>query len=270
MKLGNGLLDRIRKLNANLDAKEREEALIHLFEATDDLILVCGVEGEIFMASPSASADLGWSHEELRKMGWVALIALGYEDEAVGAIERLKKNGNSRDVIGLKTKNLDDKIYQWNSILVDNRIYTIGRDITGHLNLDRQKRLLDQEFRLVFEQSPVGFAIASLDGQLMKVNQALCDILQYNASELITMTWQDITHPDDIKLGNDLAKKCFNNQIKAFNLRKRYIRRDGTAIYALLAASAIHDPDNLAEPPMFIVAQIIDLDKLLKDSENDE
>ncbi len=61
----------------------------------------------------------------------------------------------------------------------------------------------EERFRAVFEQAAVGMALVGLDGRWLRVNHKLCAIVGYPREELMGLTFQDITHPDD--LAADLA-----------------------------------------------------------------
>src|SRR5579871_4309322 len=52
-------------------------------------------------------------------------------------------------------------------------------------------------FRATFENAAVGIAHVAPDGSFLRVNSRLCELTGYPAAELITKTFQDITHPDD-------------------------------------------------------------------------
>ena len=55
-----------------------------------------------------------------------------------------------------------------------------------------------ERFRATFEQAAVGVAHVSPDGKFLRLNQKFCDIVGYTYEELIDLTFQDITHPDDL------------------------------------------------------------------------
>mgnify|MGYP000166846587 CR=1 FL=1 len=56
-----------------------------------------------------------------------------------------------------------------------------------------------ERFRATFEQAAVGVAHVSPDGKFLRLNQKFCDIIGYTHEELIDLTFQDITHPDDLR-----------------------------------------------------------------------
>ncbi|MFC6663429.1 PAS domain S-box protein [Deinococcus multiflagellatus] len=100
-----------------------------------------------------------------------------------------------------------------------------------------------QLFAAMFRGSPIGMALVSLQGGFMTVNEALCRMLGYAQAELLALTFQDITHPED--LGSDLAllRRVLAREIDQYELRKRYRRKDGQLIWIALHVSLILDED---------------------------
>ena len=57
----------------------------------------------------------------------------------------------------------------------------------------------EDSFRAVFEQAAVGVAqIETKTSRFVMVNQRYCDIVGYTVEELIGLTIQDISYPDDL------------------------------------------------------------------------
>lgn len=48
-----------------------------------------------------------------------------------------------------------------------------------------------------FRAAPIGMAVAAADGRLLHVNRALCEMTGYTIAELLTLSAQALTHPDD-------------------------------------------------------------------------
>src|SRR5690606_16896846 len=66
------------------------------------------------------------------------------------------------------------------------------REITPHA---RALREAEERFRLAIDEAPIGMALADLDGNFLRVNRALCDILGYRTQELMALTLQDLELP---------------------------------------------------------------------------
>ena len=92
-------------------------------------------------------------------------------------------------------------------------------------------------YRSMFELASVGIALVAPDGGWISVNAALCDILGYAPDELKHLTFQDITHPDD--LGGDLQRlhQLTLGQIVSYQIEKRYVRKNGSAVWVNLSVT---------------------------------
>ena len=118
------------------------------------------------------------------------------------------------------------------------------------------RRLAERRFADALEHSGIGTALVSLDGRWLRVNASLQRLLGYSAAELSKLTFQDITHPDD--LATDLAhvEELLAGQIPGYQMEKRYIRKDGGEIWILLSVSLVRDE---AGRPLYFISQIQDI-----------
>jgi PAS domain S-box-containing protein len=109
----------------------------------------------------------------------------------------------------------------------------------------------EQRFRGTFEQAAVGIALVATDGRWLRVNQKLCDIVGYSKDEMMGMTFQDITHPDDMETDLQYVKQVLAAEIQTYSMEKRYIRKDLSPVWINLTVSLIRD-DTTGEPKYFI------------------
>ncbi len=107
--------------------------------------------------------------------------------------------------------------------------------------LERALRESEELYRNTFELAGVGVAHVNPDGRWIRANRKLCEILGYTEAELMGLTFQQITHPDD--LSNDLvqAEKIRNGEVDRYVMQKRYIRKDGSPVWINLTVSASRD-----------------------------
>src|SRR4051812_32394821 len=56
-----------------------------------------------------------------------------------------------------------------------------------------------------FDTAPVALMVMTLDGQCVRVNQALCELLGYPAEQLLGGTYRSIPPPDDLPLDDEAA-----------------------------------------------------------------
>src|SRR5207237_3559347 len=74
--------------------------------------------------------------------------------------------------------------------------------------------------------------------------------------ELTQMSFEDITHPDDLEADRELVGRMFRREIPSYRLQKRYVTKGGNIIWINLTASVILDPRGM---PWYGLAMIEDI-----------
>jgi two-component system CheB/CheR fusion protein len=134
----------------------------------------------------------------------------------------------------------------------------IQSDISGLVELNRSLQNSEAEYRSTFENAAVGIAHVGLNGNWLRVNRKLCQIVGYSLEELQQKNFQDITHPDD--LDNDLNQfaRMKRGEIDGYSMEKRYFHKNGNIIWINLTASLRRDSLGEAECCISIVEDITD------------
>ena len=129
----------------------------------------------------------------------------------------------------------------------------------AQLKLANEKlRESEERFRSAFEYAAIGKAIVSSEGEFLKVNPALCEILGYEESELLKKTFQDLTYPDDLDTDLKFVQQILNGEIRTYQMKKRYIHSAGHLVWVLLSVSLVIDD---ADNPLYFISQIQDISK---------
>ncbi|MGZ8493673.1 MAG: PAS domain-containing sensor histidine kinase [Gemmatirosa sp.] len=131
-----------------------------------------------------------------------------------------------------------------------------GRDITEAKRTAALLRESEETFRSAFEHSGIGLGLVGLDGRWQRVNRALCRILGYEQSELLALTFQEVTHPEDLPVDLELVQQLMDGARESYELEKRYLRKDGQIVWALMDRSVVRSPDGA---PRFFIAQVQDI-----------
>ncbi len=116
-------------------------------------------------------------------------------------------------------------------------------------------RVSEARFRNVFENSPLGKSMASMDGEV-RVNQAFCDILGYSKEELRKKSWEELTHPDDVLETADALQKVLVGTIPKARFEKRFVHKDGTLVWADTTITVGRDA---AGKPTYVLTAINDI-----------
>ena len=128
----------------------------------------------------------------------------------------------------------------------------------------------EQRFRATFDQAAMGIAMVALDGHWLSANQKLCDILGYTQKELGGLTFQELTHPDDLDIGLTHAQKMLAGEQSTYSTEKRYLRKDGTVIWASLTVSLVRNESNAPDYFISVIEDISERKRMgqaLKESE---
>lgn len=130
------------------------------------------------------------------------------------------------------------------------------RDITDQHRMTAELRESRQRFESAFDNAPIGMALVSPDGRWLKVNQSVCEITGYAETDLLQMTFQQITHPDDLELDLSLVQQVLAGEIRTYRMDKRYLRANGTEIWIELSVSLVRDEQG---EPVHFVSQLADI-----------
>jgi PAS domain S-box-containing protein len=114
----------------------------------------------------------------------------------------------------------------------------------------------EERWRLTIDNAPVGIALVSLEGQFVRVNAALCQILGYTQEELLELDFQQITHPEDLDADLKQLEQLVAGEIPSYRMRKRYLHADGHAVWTDLSVSLVRDARGV---PQHFVSHVADL-----------
>ena len=137
------------------------------------------------------------------------------------------------------------------------RMTGVVQDITARKQAEEHLQESEAEFRAMFTLSSVGKAQADASsGRLLRVNSALCAITGYSETELLARTIGDITHPDDRERDGAMFARMVSGHASSYECDKRYLRPDGTVVWAHVAANVIR---SVAGRPLRVAAVIQDI-----------
>ena len=99
----------------------------------------------------------------------------------------------------------------------------------------------EELFRRTFDEAPIGAAIISTDFRFKRVNSALCSITGYSQEELESLSFLDITYPEDRAENLKMAQKLASSELRDYQLEKRYIRKDGKIVWVRASIKMVRD-----------------------------
>jgi PAS domain S-box-containing protein len=130
------------------------------------------------------------------------------------------------------------------------RCLLFSQFVTG-ISAEREAR-----FQATFENAAVGIAHVAPDGRWLRVNEALCRIVGYPVDELLTKTFQDITHPDDLAAEVAQVELVREGKIDSYDVDKRYLRKDGTIVWGRKTVGCVRKKDGSIDYFVSVVEDI--------------
>lgn len=118
---------------------------------------------------------------------------------------------------------------------------SIVSDITERKKAEKALKASEESLRRTFDQSPIGAAIVSLNYHFLRVNNELCRITGYSEEELLSLTFGDITLPEDLEDNIKQAELLKSGKIDQYQMDKRYIRGDGEVIWVRISVRMVKD-----------------------------
>jgi two-component system cell cycle sensor histidine kinase/response regulator CckA len=241
---------------------ELSEKLGHLEEEHQLLLdhipdsVVCILDADLrFVHINQVLESLGWKVEDILGRT-VDEVMLDRPDAVAAYRAALAGEPQTLDYTSLKGER--DFWVQIFPLRRGNEIYgvmSIHQDVTERTETERRRREETDEFESAFRHAAIGMAVADLDGNWLKVNQRLCDLVGYTEAELLELSFQKITHPGDLEHDLERTVKLLAGEVETMQLEKRYLRKDGSIVPVLVSVSLVRDREGT---PVRFVGQIQD------------
>ena len=97
----------------------------------------------------------------------------------------------------------------------------------------------EERFRYLFAQASIGIALETMEGQILEVNPAFCSMLGYSTEELLSLTCNHLSHPDDEKVEMALFDELRQGLRPSYTIEKRFFRKDGSPMWGYVSVSLL-------------------------------
>lgn len=107
-----------------------------------------------------------------------------------------------------------------------------------------------------FDSAAIGMALIAPDSRRLRVNQAFCDLLGYTSEELLALSLDEISHPDDVAEGRRLRTRILGNGEGSYQREKRFVHKSGRVVWGLVTCTLVSDS---AGQPLHFMTQTQDI-----------
>lgn len=252
-----------RKLNENslLEIQTKYNSLLH----SDTVGIGIALGERAIFANATLQQIFEYTEDELKAMTYSQLY---HPEDRIILAERMRKRKNGEEipanvVVRIFTKSGKMKYVQHTTthFTIDGilMVQSIVIDVTDKFEAERELRISEERFRILFEQAAVGVAqLNSNTGQFVRVNNKYLEIMGYTREEMLQLNYMQITVPEDLDsdLGN--MDKLKQGEITEFSMEKRLIHKSGHSIWVSLNVSSMWKP---GEKPDYHIAVVADITK---------
>jgi two-component system, cell cycle sensor histidine kinase and response regulator CckA len=234
-----------------------------LFNQVENMVCTLDLDGCFTSINPAGERLTGYSAEELLGLPATDLVAPESRSEAVERFRRrltgeaaatpdesvlLKRGGTCVPIEVTSTLFLEDDRLSG--------VLAVVHDLSERRHAQEALLQSERRFRKSFESAAIGMALVGTDGRFIEVNDSLCKIVGYSADILVTKTFQEITHPDDLDVDLEYLGEVIAGAIPSYQMEKRYFNADGGTVWVLLSVSLVRAGDGT---PLHFVSQIEDI-----------
>jgi PAS domain S-box-containing protein len=228
-----------REAETALGAKD--ELLSKIFLACPDAISIADMADGTYVEINQVFLDLmGLRREQIIGRTSAELQVWVDPEERRQFVDLLAARGSIRNqVIRFRMGTGEVRSFEVSSevIQVHGRPHSFNfmRDITDRERAERELQDSERQFRLLFDQAPIGMAtVDSASGRFLSVNPRLCEILGRSPEELTAHTFQDYTHPDHRQPDEGSVRELARGAVREVRKENRYLHRSGKVVWARL------------------------------------
>jgi PAS domain S-box-containing protein len=243
----------------DIDARKLAELALRESEARQQAILQCALDavitidqqGLVLAFNPAAESMFGYpaqavlgqpmsdlivpqEHRQAHRAGMARYWATG-RSSMLGRrieIEALRADGSrlpiELSIVAVRTDG--------------GEIFTATmRDITERRRVERALHDSEARERAAFEQAAVGVLQVEPYGKVLRVNEALCQLLGRSREDVLTLHADDLVHPDDRGGLHEDSVRLFTSQTSSYSRDLRLLDREGTPKWVRVTASLMRD-----------------------------
>ena len=261
-----GLIADVTQLKAYESALARSEAQGRAVMATAaEAIVLIDTGGLIRSFNRAAETMFGYSAEAVFGKNVKLLMPEPYRAQHDGYLQHYKNTGErkiigiGREVVGRRADGSEFPMeLAVSEVEVEGQKSFTGiiRDISERKEAEEELRRSHEQLEATFQNAPIGIVTFRFGQSILSANRAFCDLVGYSEDELRSMTLDQLTHPRDRALMDQLAEAALSGELEYYSYEKRYVRRTGEVAYVKVRNALTHDREGRTD---LVIGQVEDL-----------
>ncbi|MBI4383925.1 MAG: PAS domain S-box protein [Nitrospinae bacterium] len=242
--------ERERAARQTLELEEKDAHIAALVNNVADPIVGMDTKGIIRSFNLAAEKTFGFSAVEAVGKSVALLMPEPHRSRHLEYVERYLRTGQAR-VLGavceIAASRRDGSTFPADLAVSETRLngrrefIGIIRDVSERKRAADALRKSEENFRKVFDNTPVGIAMAGLDQKFIRANKALVDMLGYGEQELCQLTVADVAFPQDIESLRQCAESMVRGETESCRVEKRFIKKSGEFVWCNVGAALFKD-----------------------------
>ena len=233
--------------------RKSEQDLAITLNSIGDAVITADPSSRITGMNPTAERLCGWSLADAMGQGLAEvfhIIDAGTREPVADPVQMVMAHGQVVDLANhtlLLAKDGQEFHISDSAAPIRNRegeivgVVLVFSDVTKRYRAEQALISSERRFRSYFDQPLVGIAITSPEKGWIEVNEHLCRMLGYSSDELVRLTWDELTHPDDLAADVVQFERVQGGEIDGYALDKRFIRKDRSVIPVFLSVRCVRD-----------------------------
>ncbi|NOJ60217.1 EAL domain-containing protein [Arthrobacter sp. 260] len=231
--------------------KHRELAVQTMLANTSDLLIILDDGKRIASLSPSSEQLLGAAGHTHVGEDFLTLVHPQDRKDAHGFLTAPAGLRLGRSAIAELRLRHGDGRWRWFEVSVadldasgndpDSALVLACSDISDLKETELELEQSNQRFRSAFDDAPIGMAVTLPTGEFIQVNRALTELLGRDEQTLLSMSVQDLTHPDDREPAERQRQSLLRGVTGRRRHETRFLHADGAVVGILHSSSAVQD-----------------------------
>ena len=228
----------------------RKDQLRYILDNISDYVCLHDLQGKMLAVNWTLENQSGIANPQ-QLVGEPITLFMPDKYQAVfnDYMAQLLEKGATSGLVSLITQTDEERVIEYNSLLIyDDQdqplaVASLGRDITDRLKSEKALKKSEEKYRNILETIEDGYYEVDLSGNIKFCNPSLCRILGYSESELLQMSYQQVSDPAYINTIYNTFNKVYHSRksTKAFDWK--LIRKDGSICFVETSVSLIEAGD---------------------------